>query len=85
MLNCTCISILMRVIRWKGRSIKDVKGRRLQSGDTSSRLITTEKSLLLSLPVHTHKHKQLFNTTFIYHLTCMFWSLYSKSKYTLGI
>lgn len=45
----TCISILMRVIRWNGRSMNEVKGRRLQSGDDSNLLITTEKSLLLSL------------------------------------
>lgn len=49
----------MRVIRWKGRSIKEVKGKRLQSGDNSSRLITTEKSLLLSLPIHTCKQHPL--------------------------
>ncbi len=55
----------MRVIRWKGRSIKDVKGKRLHSGDDSSRLITREKSLLLSLPVpHIHISNMPYN---IYH------------------
>lgn len=45
----TSMSILMRVIRWKGSNRKDMKGSRWHSGDSCSRVITAANWVLLCL------------------------------------
>ena len=49
MMPLTSMSILMRVIRWKGSSRKDMKGSRWHRGDSCRRVMTSANWALVFL------------------------------------